>query len=75
MDNKTLSYYHEAPGFTAQEFSNKLKRLLTEDSFKKNAIKMKVASLSAGGCKLAGDVIERAYVHFSNGQRVERIDG
>ena len=73
--NDDITFYHRDPGFTAQDFSDKLKRLLTEPSFKINALKMKVRSLTAGGRRMAADLVERAYVQYTTASKVKRIDG
>ena len=40
-------------------------RLLTEHSFKDNAIRMKIAARSQGGRKRVVDIIENAFIHYS----------
>lgn len=66
-NDKDITFYHEAPGFDANEFASKLKRLLHEPSFKANALRLKVASMAQGGRQAAVNVVERSYLHYQRG--------
>lgn len=50
------------PAFTANDFSEKMYRLLTEPSFKANVMKMKIAAVGAGGGDRAEKVVRDFYV-------------
>lgn len=56
------SMYFAQPMFTAAEFAEKLERVLTDKSYRINALRLKVACKAQGGASLAVRTIENVYV-------------
>ena len=52
---------------SVEKLQNAIKRVLTEDSYKKNALRLQEAIRRAGGVSRAADIIERV---ISTGQPV-----
>lgn len=57
-ENRTF----KKPIFTARDVAEKLERLLTEDIFAVNLLKMKIAAAAAGGGDKAVDIMEDFFV-------------
>ena len=52
------------PIFTSEDFYERFKRILTEESFKLNVCKLRVAAKSAGGKEKSVNIIQNAYIHY-----------
>lgn len=62
--------------FNADDFAEKMGRLLTDPKYKANAERMRLISRVQGGPQRAAQIVENAYIHYTaQPKKVNRIEG
>lgn len=69
---ETLDYSYERPVFTKDEFVEKLMKLLTDEEYTNQAMRMRMMSRMGGGPSKAVAAIENAFLSYTAGHMIKK---